>query len=238
MIDFYVIYKPGDAASEEYLRECQLSASYYGINTIPVSGVYDRIPERLAEEALFLQTHRPTVIDDQSKQGCFLSKYYMWQKCVELNRPIGILEHDAVFVRPLPEHVLEIFDDYLNLDIQRHYYDEKVDGYFESVLTPAEFEVRDFLYHGKCRKPEYIASLKYIFRSTIRGAHAVIIKPHAAQELIDAAKKDGILTADLMPSLRYIKLQYTVPTLACINPRMWATRFEQSHTLNSRVDNK
>ena len=37
------------------------------------------------------------------KIGCSLSHYLLWQRCVELDQPILILEHDAVFLRPLPE---------------------------------------------------------------------------------------------------------------------------------------
>jgi len=35
--------------------------------------------------------------------GCAMSHYLLWCKCVELGEPILILEHDAVFIRPLPE---------------------------------------------------------------------------------------------------------------------------------------
>lgn len=234
MVDFYVIYRQGDAKSEEYLKECQTSASYYGVNTIPYPGCYTRIPELLEQEDLFLQTNRKTVINTTPKQGCFLSHYFLWKKCVELQEPIGVFEYDAILIKPIPEDILDTFTDWLNLDINRFIYDRKVAGYFDSVLAPAEFEVKNFRWPGTCRNPDFINSLKFIFRSSMRGSHAYIIKPEAAQKLIDAAKLDGILPADLMPSLRYIDLKYTVPSLACINPRMWYTRQQQSHTLNDQ----
>lgn len=34
--------------------------------------------------------------------GCFLSHYKLWQKCIELNEPICILEHDITIHAPFP----------------------------------------------------------------------------------------------------------------------------------------
>jgi len=33
-------------------------------------------------------------------QGCFLSHFALWKKCLELNREIVIVEHDAIFEAP------------------------------------------------------------------------------------------------------------------------------------------
>lgn len=35
--------------------------------------------------------------------GCAMSHYRLWGLCVELDEPILVLEHDAVFIRPLPD---------------------------------------------------------------------------------------------------------------------------------------
>jgi GR25 family glycosyltransferase involved in LPS biosynthesis len=37
------------------------------------------------------------------KIGCSMSHYRLWMRCVSLDQTILILEHDAVFLRPLPE---------------------------------------------------------------------------------------------------------------------------------------
>jgi len=36
--------------------------------------------------------------DPKKRIACFLSHYNLWKKCVELDEPIIVLEHDAVFV--------------------------------------------------------------------------------------------------------------------------------------------
>jgi GR25 family glycosyltransferase involved in LPS biosynthesis len=37
-----------------------------------------------------------------AKIGCTLSHLLLWERCIELNEPLLILEHDAVFVRTFP----------------------------------------------------------------------------------------------------------------------------------------
>lgn len=49
---------------------------------------------------LYMKPYR--VKDWGTKIGCSMSHYLLWQMCEELNEPILILEHDAVFVSPLP----------------------------------------------------------------------------------------------------------------------------------------
>jgi hypothetical protein len=46
-------------------------------------------------------------------QGCFMSHYRLWQHCVEINKPIGIFEHDIEFLaapKQFPDfaHVLKL----------------------------------------------------------------------------------------------------------------------------------
>jgi len=38
-------------------------------------------------------------------QGCWHSHFALWQRCVDLNQPIIILEHDAVVVAPWPADI-------------------------------------------------------------------------------------------------------------------------------------
>lgn len=36
--------------------------------------------------------------------GCFLSHFSLWMHCVQLDRPIVVLEHDAIMLKPYLEH--------------------------------------------------------------------------------------------------------------------------------------
>lgn len=47
-------------------------------------------------------------------RGCFLSHWLLWKKCLELNEPIGIFEHDVLFKKSMKE--IPIFNDILKLE--------------------------------------------------------------------------------------------------------------------------
>lgn len=55
-----------------------------------------------------------TVMQKPGVRGCFLSHWLLWNKCVELDEPIGIFEHDVEFLEAPPDK-LE-FNDILKLE--------------------------------------------------------------------------------------------------------------------------
>ena len=44
-------------------------------------------------------------VDPNKRVACFMSHYRLWQKCVELDEEILILEHDSLFVKKLPADI-------------------------------------------------------------------------------------------------------------------------------------
>lgn len=50
-----------------------------------------------------LKRHIYKTADPNARIGCSMSHYLLWEKCYQLGEPILILEHDAVFLRGLPE---------------------------------------------------------------------------------------------------------------------------------------
>jgi hypothetical protein len=42
-------------------------------------------------------------MDKVGAHGCFFSHFRLWNKCVEMQEPIVILEHDAIITAPWPE---------------------------------------------------------------------------------------------------------------------------------------
>lgn len=55
-----------------------------------------------------LRQHPYKSADFRMRVGCSMSHYLLWDLCVRVGEPVLILEHDAVFLRPLPkiDHVL------------------------------------------------------------------------------------------------------------------------------------
>lgn len=148
--------------------------------------------------------------DRLAKIGCSMSHYLLWQRCVALNQTILILEHDAVFLRDMPEfefegicqindpagatHRGQAWSDYMRL---------RGDGVFPKTRV-----MEDPL------RPDGLA-----------GNSAYVIKPWAAQELIDAFHKYGVWPNDATMCIQLF------PYLQELYP--WVTRVEQSESTTS-----
>jgi len=115
-----------------------------------------------------------------AKIGCSMSHYLLWQRCVEASELCLILEHDAVFLRPLPEiefnGICQIND--------------------PAGATPGGerwskiMQERGAGVHSKTlmmidKQPDGLA-----------GNSAYLIRPWAAQELIEAFHKYGVWPND------------------------------------------
>ena len=88
----------------------------------------------------------------------FLSHHSLWQKCLDLNEPIVIFEHDAVLINDVPNLVLF---DILNLG------------------KPS---------YGKFKTPSYIGYGSLVSKPYFPGAHAYRITPRGAADLINEAQ--------------------------------------------------
>ena len=96
--------------------------------------------------------------------SCFLSHYSLWEKSVKQNESILILEHDAVFVRDFNQVPINKFSKTGLLSIGKPSY-------------------------GKFRTPNKVGINKLTSKKYLPGAHAYIISPDAAREIIQFAKK-------------------------------------------------
>lgn len=97
--------------------------------------------------------------------ACYLSHLSLWVRCMEIDKPIVILEHDAVMVRKYPVHY----------------------GYNQIVYLGAAEQTRGWNVtpippHGR-KNPHY----RFMLR-----AHAYAIDPHSAKNLFAHTIKYGI----------------------------------------------
>ena len=141
--------------------------------------------------------------------GCFFSHYYLWQKCVEINEPIIILEHDGYLTRSIDDTILDQFDDVLKLDrldpYSKHYErDLEVEQHLPTTVESYTNDPTKVLKHG----------LKDYFK----GAYSYIIKPQAAKKLIYYTSINGHRPADQQINASIVSLQTTVPTVARLHP--------------------
>jgi glycosyl transferase family 25 len=134
--------------------------------------------------------------DINKRIACAQSHYRLWQKCVELNETICILEHDAIFIRKFEPFDFEGGVLALNSPIKATF----MSAEYDAALTEG---VNDIPYITDLNKPQGLP-----------GNSAYVIKPWAAQELIDKQHEigwwpnDAIMCRQLFPWLKIVKPYY------------------------------
>ncbi len=222
----FVIYKEGDAFSTELANECIESAKQFNIVVEKFSGIYENIDDLIISEKLFLNPLAHDRVSKMGVKGCFLSHYFLWKQCVIDNVPFLIFEYDALMINKLPENVLELFVDCLNLDFSRHkLLKNKLE--YESSLVKEPIKIFPLL-----ETPSSQDNFKYLNRNHIKGAFGYIIKPDGAKKLLSGLQSEGILPADIALNLKYLQLNYTAPSVVRLNPKMLYNLAKLSHTKN------
>ena len=197
----YIISIQGNKVSEQLTQQCLASCEKVGQPNVNVFPAFDatgskvkvqqhdlglpvgelgsiKVPEFLQGQAFlnFLRLKRCDLLMTQI--ACFLSHYSLWCMCLDKDRPIVILEHDAVMVKPFLRH------NYLNNIVYL--------GGSEQI-------------HGSLRDTDTIpphASDHQGLDRFICRAHAYSIDPIMAKNLVSYAIHHGIITtADAM--IRY-----------------------------------
>jgi hypothetical protein len=105
----YIIYLPDNEKSTNHAQNCARSCEDVGMNYELWSGfdgTGDEIkpPPQIADKdwLKWIKCSNPTL--DKSEIACFLSHLSLWAKCAELDKPIVILEHDAILLQRITEH--------------------------------------------------------------------------------------------------------------------------------------
>lgn len=107
----YIITIKGNATSETFSKQCQESCEKVG-QPYTVWQAFDgtkndriEIPPQFQGQSWlswFKWTDRFLSI---SEVACALSHISLWIRCLEINKPIVILEHDTVMVQPYTNHI-------------------------------------------------------------------------------------------------------------------------------------
>jgi GR25 family glycosyltransferase involved in LPS biosynthesis len=143
-------------------------------------------------------------------RGCFFSHYYLWLECLQTNTPLVILEHDGYMLKPLPNNILDTFEDVLKLD--------RLDPYSKSYNKVLEqesdlpFTIEKYI-NLENKNPNKIGTGNYF-----KGAYAYIIKPAGAKKLIDHINKNGHVPADQQIGDWVVDTRTTIPSVARLHP--------------------
>ena len=197
----YIISIQGNKVSEQLTQQCLASCEKVGQPNVNVFPAFDatgskvkvqqhdlglpvgelgsiKVPEFLQNQAFlnFLRLKRCDLLMTQI--ACFLSHYSLWCMCLDKDRPIVILEHDAVMVKPFLRH------NYLNNIVYLGGSEQKAGSLRDTDTIPPHASDQQGLDRFICR------------------AHAYSIDPIMAKNLVSYAIHHGIITtADAM--IRY-----------------------------------
>jgi glycosyl transferase family 25 len=205
----FIIRLKNNLISEKYATECVNQAATFGVEV----NYFDAINglEYLGHlEKLKIFPKYKFKKGRAGVFGCFLSHYYLWKKCMEDGIPYLILEHDGYFVRPLPDDVLDRFDDVLKLDGENPFskdYDQIINSQNAQTTSIQKYNNPDAKFLHKNETGNYM-----------RGAYGYIIKPHAAKIIVDWISVNGFVPADNQLGDALVDIQVTVPSVVRLHP--------------------
>lgn len=198
----FVITLEGNKYSEQVAQRCINSAAQYGVTVEKYYGVNrTNAQETMEAEGLewtwannntkaktcpFTGLHQfpykkanGELADLNSKIGCAMSHYLLWKRCAEIDEPILILEHDAVFLRPLP-----------NIDFKGIcQINDPAGATRKGAWWSQQMQKRG---PGVFPKTWITTEKERHIPDGLAGNSAYLLKPQAAQEIINFVNKVGL----------------------------------------------
>ena len=175
----YIIYLPNNTISVDLANRCLESCKKINYSATLYEG-FDgtgdeiKVPTSLKDQSWYRWLKVTDHQQSLSEIACSLSHISLWAKCMEEDRPIVILEHDAIMIRPYKQHVLYNGIAYLgcNDDLKKSRDTNSLLPWFSSINKNWHF---------------------------INRAHAYAIDPPAARKLFINVMDRGIFeSADVM----------------------------------------
>ena len=193
----FIIYLKEVQSTVDSALECKLTARQHGLDAWLMEGFTpSRADKFIQEQNLKPYLPGPKLYKIKWQKGgvrgCMISHYHVWKKCIELDEPIVVLEHDS---RVVSDSYDQDFQDILHLDGYRFEEDPYMghDPFVENFVN--------------IRKGE----------NQLMGTYGYVIKPHAAQRLIKGAHEDGITASDMFVKDKYVKIEVVKPRAVDVN---------------------
>lgn len=113
----YIIYLPQFETSTEWANHALSTGLEQGWDIELFAGIDGRTVEGELWNTTGININQSNakcrdMMQRPGVRGCFLSHYTLWNRCIEVDQPIGIFEHDIEFCQPMPivefEHLLKL----------------------------------------------------------------------------------------------------------------------------------
>lgn len=138
----------------------------------------------------------------EKRIACSLSHYILWKRCIELNEPILIFEHDAVIIKTIPNNLIHLKYDVIGINDPRGA--TRKANVFHSIVQNSKEDFISVPVIDDLNIPQGLA-----------GNSAYIIKPSGAERLLYLCKElglwpnDSIMCQQLVPNMGVTKTYYT-----------------------------
>jgi len=209
----YVIRLKDIDTSELLAEECINSGKRFGLNIEKFDGIYGKESIEYYTTALNVHPWKEKFKKGRlGVKGCFLSHYTLWTKCLELNEPICIFEHDAIVLDSFPFDIENTFNDFLLLDPYNKFSSEYVNLHKSSRSN----EQKITTYFNPNSRKKYGIDSEYAM-----GLQGYIIKPSAALKLKESIKETGYYPADMQCNKSILNLETVSKPLVSINPKYY-----------------
>ena len=199
----YIITLKGHPESEKLASRCYNSCRSVDMKAVlweAFDGTGDsvKVPNHIANQNYISWLKKPNNRYSNSQIGVFFSHYSLWAHCATIDKPLIILEHDAIMVKALNHH-----------------------GFYNSIIYLGSRE-------QKLGKPVYtIPPHGSIYEGHWRficRAHAYAIDPAMARNLLSYTIKEGItktldvfMRCDLFSIVQQDFYAYDEPGVSTIN---------------------
>lgn len=208
----FIIYVKGNTDSEEYARVC-INSLHEGFEGELFEGVqrstlseWDKQTGNLEPmESSRAEGHRlDTIKRYETKKSCFLNHVRLWKRCVELDEPIAVLEHDSYCIRSWDNIQ---FDELLILNITSAF-NQKV---FNS-LRPQVHAIEWGFGISSYDKSPLIYNKNENFRGGLMmpGTAAYAVTPKGAKRLLSHLYL-GWEQSDYYINTKSVNIQYMIP---------------------------
>lgn len=218
MTKAYIIRLSNHNLSTRLAKQSYQAAQDLGYDVEYFEGIQNKsdISKQFLRNNLVASPDGGDIQSNWGTMGCFISHFLLWHKCVELNEPIVILEHDGLPIRDCSpiiddvEHVCHL-DRYLplstNYDAEKHFqaYDNNVQKSFDPLVGPYHYSG---CFYGQSSTTG----------SFFRGAYGYVITPEGARRVIDFVRTYGAFPTDMCLCERAINIQGTNGTYVRLNP--------------------
>lgn len=206
----YIIRLKKNKISEMHATDCISQAKQFNVSVEYFNGINGNdYPAHL--KRLKIQPRYKFKKGRAGVFGCFLSHYYLWEKCYKENIPYLILEHDGYFIKTLPSNILDRFPDVLKLD-GHDPYSKSYNSVLEHEKDETDIKITKYI-NTQAKFLEKNQTGNYL-----RGAYGYIIKPHAAKKLVDWIQINGFVPADQQIGDAIVDIQVTTPSIVRLHP--------------------